>query len=432
MIQFQNKSKNVLSLILALVLGVIAFFVIVGPRALNPTNIAWLEAGDPATHYLGWLFFRNSAWEFPVGLNSSYGLELANSILFSDSNPLLAFLFKPFSFLLPDVFQYFGIWLLLCFIFQAWFGWKLVGLITDSNLLRLLGAGLIVFAPPMIWRSPHHLSLVGHFFVVAALYFAFNANLKRREFVWGLLIASVALVHAYLLAIVLAIWIADLSGRVIKKQASIRCTIFQFVALSLLVGLVSWQVGYFSVGSGTISSGFGFFRMNLLSIVDSSGWSYVLRDFPQAAGDYEGFNYVGLGIIFLLVLSLPCLVAGKNEIFSAVGEYWHLLLLFIVFALFAASNTFAIGAVEFKYPLPNSLLELANIFRASGRIFWPVFYAIIFLSIFIIIKAFDRRTATLVLSLALIVQVIDTSAGWLPIRKNLMAQPSTTWSSPLS
>jgi len=32
------------------------------------------------------------------------------------------------------------------------------------------GAGLFLFAPPMIWRLHGHLSLVGHFIVLAALY----------------------------------------------------------------------------------------------------------------------------------------------------------------------------------------------------------------------------------------------------------------------
>lgn len=79
----------------------------VGPRALNPQNIAWLGAGDPAAHYLGWLFYRDSEWEFPVGLNPSYGLEIAGAILYPDSNPLLALIFKSFSFLLPRVFPIF-------------------------------------------------------------------------------------------------------------------------------------------------------------------------------------------------------------------------------------------------------------------------------------------------------------------------------------
>ena len=78
-------------------LGCIAFFSIVGPRALYPTNIGWLGHGDRAQHYLGWAFFRNADWSFPIGANLDYGLDIGSAIIFSDSNPLLAFLFKPLS-----------------------------------------------------------------------------------------------------------------------------------------------------------------------------------------------------------------------------------------------------------------------------------------------------------------------------------------------
>ena len=144
-----------------LMLGVLAFFIIIGPRVLYPTNIAWLEGSgdvvrgnsDPAQHYLGWLFFRNSEWSFPIGLNPTYGLELGNAILFTDSNPLLAFLFKPFASLLPEPFQYSGMWLLACFVLQAWFGWKLAALLSESTPIKVFSTGLFVFAPPMMWRS---------------------------------------------------------------------------------------------------------------------------------------------------------------------------------------------------------------------------------------------------------------------------------------
>jgi hypothetical protein len=68
--------------LLPLLIGVVAFFLVVGPRALNPLNIAWLGNGDPATHYLGWVFFRQSPWSFPIGLNPSYGLELGRHHFF--------------------------------------------------------------------------------------------------------------------------------------------------------------------------------------------------------------------------------------------------------------------------------------------------------------------------------------------------------------
>lgn len=427
----RDKKNDSLSLVFPLALGALAFFIVVGHRALDPSNIAWLGEGDPATHYLGWLFYRNSEWEFPIGLNSSYGLEIANAILYSDSNPLFAFIFKSLRFLLPNTFQYFGIWLFLCFTLQALFGWKLIGLATNSNLLRFLGTGVIVFSPPMIARLHGHLSLVSHFLIIAALYFSFNSDLQRRKFYWGLLVSTTALVHAYLLAIVLAIWIADLVGRTTKAQLSIRSSMYEFLLIFFLVSFFCWQAGYFSVGTGTGSGGFGFYRMNILSPIDSNGWSYIMKDLPQTAGDYEGFNYLGLGTIFLLVLFFPNFLATKNNFFQIIHNYWHLIILFFAFIFYSISNSIAVGIFEFNYILPDSIIGFLNIFRASGRIFWPVFYAITFFLIAFVIRNFEDRTAGFILGLALIFQIFDTSAGWLPLREKNMVESSTEWSSPL-
>lgn len=180
-----DRSAEYVGGIGSILLGIGAFFAVIGPRPLYPTNIAWLRIGDPAQHFLGWHFFRNSDWSFPIGLNPSYGLELSNAVLFSDSIPLLAFLFKPFSSYLSEPFQYFGIWLLTCFILQAWIGWKLVGLVSNNGVIRVLGAGLFAFAPPMISRVLGHLSLVGHFVVLAALYLSLRPAQERRALTWG-------------------------------------------------------------------------------------------------------------------------------------------------------------------------------------------------------------------------------------------------------
>ena len=145
---------------------------------------------------------------------------MGNGIIFSDSNPLLAFVFKPFNAWLPETFQYFGLWLLACFILQAWFGWKLVGLLTPSLWIRLLGTGLLVFSPPMFLRMGGHLSLSGHFLILAALYLALMPGLQKRRLAWGGLLAATALVHAYLLAMVALIWLVDLASQASKGRVS--------------------------------------------------------------------------------------------------------------------------------------------------------------------------------------------------------------------
>ena len=418
--------------ILPLVLGIIAFLIVVGPRVLNPLDIAWLQLGDAAANYLGWLFFRNSSWTFPIGLNPRYGLELSSFILYSDANPLLAFLFKLFSPLLPPTFQYIGLWLLVCFCLQAWFSWKLVGVISDSILIRLLGAGLFVFTPPMIVRMYEHSSLAAHFLITAALYITFQSNLTRRRFAWGLLLAITSMVHAYLLAMVVLIWLTDLARRAFKEKTSTwNELIIEFTVLLSVVCLVCWQVGYFSINSGLSIGGFGFFRMNLLSILDSNGWSYLLKDISGGAGDYEGFNYLGLGVLFLFVIVIPVFFSTWKRLSGAVRRYSYLLILLISLSIYAITNSIGFGPLHVVYyNLPDFVLRFANIFRASGRMFWPVYYLIIFTIIFLVVNKY-KKFSILLLSLAFILQVVDTSKGWRGIRRK-MVKPSQTWNTPLS
>ncbi|SDB43189.1 hypothetical protein SAMN03159382_01022 [Pseudomonas sp. NFACC23-1] len=418
--------------LLPILLGALAFLLVIGPRVLDPTNIAWLGEGDTTTHYLGWAFFRSSPWTFPLGMNPSYGLELGNGIIFSDSNPLLAFLFKPFSGWLPETFQYFGLWLLACFILQAWFAWKLLGLLTPSLWIRLLGAGLFVFSPPMFLRMGAHLSLSGHFLILAALYLALRPGLQKRRLAWGVLLAATALVHAYLLAMVALIWLADLANQAIKGRLFRRDALIELSGLFLLVAFCCWQAGYFSVGGGTVSGGYGLYRLNVLSLVDPSGWSYIVRDLPEGPGDYEGFNYLGLGVLILAICAAAALLQGNTGLVSAVRHRWLLLWALFGLTLFSLTNTLGIGVLDVHYWLPGSLEKLANVFRASGRMFWPVFYAIVFAVIFLVIRGNKPRAAACLLAIALLVQVLDTRAGWAGLRQSRMMPAASSWSTSMN
>jgi hypothetical protein len=425
---FGNKLVESLS---PLLLGVLAFFIIIGPRVLYPANIAWLGGGDPAQHYLGWLFFRNSEWSFPIGLNQTYGLELGSAILFSDSNPLLAFLFKPFAWLLPEPFQYSGIWLLACFVLQAWFGWKLAGLLSESTPIKVFSTGLFLFAPPMMWRLPVHLSLSGHFFILAALYLVLHPRLERRRLAWASLLATTALVNPYLLAMVALLWLADLVEKSIQRKLPIREGTIELAVILSVLFIVCWQAGYFSVGAGTSKSGFGYYRMNLLSIVDASGWSYVLRDIPESPGDYEGFNFLGLGVIFLFACALPAALTGNTGLLETIRRFPVLLVALSGLLVFAISNKVAFADHALAYPLPDTMVAFAEVFRSSGRMFWPVFYTIIIVVIFLIVRGNNTRIAVYLLGFALIIQLVDTSAAWKGMREKWMTEPKTTWVTPL-
>lgn len=413
--------------VFSIIAGFSAFLMVVGPRALHPSNISWLNKGDPATHYLGWLFYRHSEWSLPIGLNKNYGIEISSAILFSDSNPLLAVLFKPFSQFLPDTFQYFGIWLLICFVLQAWYAFKFIELFTTNPLVVSPAACYFIFSPPMIWRLHGHLSLAGHFLILASLYFALHPSPKQRIFKWAILLVVSSFTHAYILAMVSFIWIADIVDRLIKNILPFKCATREFSIVIVVTSFACWQAGYFSIGDGVAADGYGLYRMNLLSIFDPSGWSYALPDIPEASGDYEGFNFLGLGMIFLGICSLPSLLNSKTGIVSSVIKRPILLAALLGLTAFAVSNKLGISSASFELELPDLLMRAANIFRASGRMFWPVFYMIFFTIIFLITRGYNNRSTIILLWLGLVIQIVDTSKGWLTIRSELMTKPSSVW-----
>jgi hypothetical protein len=422
-----RQSSKILPFFISICIGFLVFLTVIGPYALRPSNIAWLGHGDPATHYLGWEFFRHIGWSFPLGLNPSYGLEISNAILYSDSIPVLAFLFKPFSLLLTSPFQYFGLWLLLCFIFQAWFTYQLISLVTKNTIFCTLGACLFCLSPPMLWRMYEHLSLAGHFLILASLYLALVPLHRYQSRYWIILLIVSALTHAYLLAMVGLIWLADVLGRLINKSLSGKGALTECVIGVLAVFIACWQAGYFSVGAGVSSGGFGYLRLNLVSLINPMGWSFVLPDIPVAKGDYEGFNYLGLGIILLALVAIPSLLSFKTGMFHQIRKRPFLLLAMIGLLLFSVSNRLGIASFNYEYVLPTPLLDLANIFRASGRMFWPIYYLVLLAIIFLVVRGYSKRVATMMLGLALLIQVIDTSKGWSSMRAHYMDNPSATW-----
>ena len=164
------KTKNSRqSFFLPLILGLASFLLLVGPSVLNPRNIAWLLSGfDMTLEYLGWAFYRYGPWTFPIGMNPQFGLDISSSIIYSNSLPLIAPFFKLLSPWLGDPFQFWGFWLLGCFILQAWMAWKLLSLVSNSVSILILSTSLFLFSPPMLYQIGFHNSTVAMFPLVAA------------------------------------------------------------------------------------------------------------------------------------------------------------------------------------------------------------------------------------------------------------------------
>ena len=172
------KKKNVL---IAAIIGVMIFLCIYGVTPLDVTNDYWIftyyDEHDIVQHYVGWLAFRNSDWEFPLGLANNIAYGDGTIISFLDSIPIVAIFFKLFRNFLPSTFQYFGLYTLLCYILQCIAAYKLLYYKTKNSLYSLLGCTLFGFAPVLMERAFRHTALGSQWIILFALYL----YLKNRD-----------------------------------------------------------------------------------------------------------------------------------------------------------------------------------------------------------------------------------------------------------
>jgi hypothetical protein len=432
-----QASKTQFQLLVPIFLGVGAFFTVMGPFALDPQNIAWLASSDDiAQHYLGSVFFRYSPWTLPLGLNPNFGLEISSSIVFSDSIPIMAFLLKLLNPFLPEPFQYFGIWILLCFILQAMFSWLIIDLFCKDDFAKAFGTGLLVFAPPMINRLGAHTSLASHFLILIALFLLLRASQKHRVLYWCVLMGLSSLVAFYLFAMVSVLWFTDLLDKTFKnKSITIKLFLIEITLVFVTLLFTFWQAGYFVINLGSSSDwGFGFYRMNLFSIFNPMGWSQIVdRLYINENGfEHEGFNYLGLGVIIALFAVLWQRGIPFKKIVLYVRLRPFLFSGLLLFTLLSVSHNIGIGPWNVSFKIPEVILSIGGVLRASGRLFWPVWYILVLAIIFGVVRGFSRHIAIAILALAMLVQIMDTSSFWRNLRRQMMAPKSSTFVSPLT
>jgi hypothetical protein len=415
-----------------LVLGAITAWLIIGWDGVDPTNIGWNSQGDSATHYLGWWFFRNAPWHFPLGKNLDYGLELGSSVFYSDSIPLFAFLFKALARWLSTPFQYFGIWVAVCLMLQAFFAWRVLGTQPETRglALRLSAVGLFLFSPPLMIRIGGHNALVGHWLILAALSFYLTPHPGVRRYAWPALVLAATLVHSYLLVMVLGLWCADLIRRL---QRRVLPTVALDVALVLGVAVVGlWQAGFFLVRVEP-EDGYGSFGMNLLAPFNPDIYSRVLPPVaPPLVGFHEGYNFAGLGCLLLIPALLVPVALRRPGLWRGVRRHWPLASILLALTAFAVTQHVGVGMWSFSVPLPEGMLRVASTLRSSGRMFWPVHYALLAAVVLLLARGYGARLACLLLALATGVQMFDTSPGWWNhLHTHFHSTRASIWRTPL-
>jgi hypothetical protein len=94
--------------------------------------------------------------------------------------------------------------------------------------------------------------------------------------------------------------------------------------------------------------------------------------------------------------------------------------------VFAITNDVSLAGYKVHLPIPGWLTNAAAVFRGSGRMFWPVSYCLLLGAIWLLVRRWGARVAAPVLGIAATLQVIDTSAGWIPLRHSSFRQTVNT------
>jgi hypothetical protein len=415
---------------LAAAIGAAVFLVLFGPGVLDPANIGWLQHNDPATYYLSWTFFRAAPWSWPPAANPLFGLEIATTIFFTDVVPLMALALKATIAPASGPWQYHGAWLLLCFALQGVFAQRIAALFLPDAASRLLVAAIACVAPVLLWRlnGPHaltgHYALMAQWLLLAAGWLCLRAPVAGQAAAWVMLGGVAALVHPYLLAMVLAGWVAD-----ILRRGPRRGALAEAAAVLAAVAAALWLAGLRPLpGGGLAEAGFGIYRANLLALLDPRGWS--LAPVPVHPGEYEGFAYLGLGGLAAVLGALW--LVRRDPLRLPSRARWPFLVVVVGLAAFALSNVIALGPyVLAVVPLPSQAEPIVALFRASGRMAWPLHYLVLLGAVILLARRVGPARAPLALWLVLALQVAEGMRVWVP-PAILARHAGAAWSTPLA
>jgi len=432
---------------------------------LNPFKVDWLLPFwrgniDSSQHYIGWEFFRQAPLvQWPPGKSPNLGPTGGSGIALTDSLPLFAFLFKPLLHWTDRPFQYFGMWILTCFVLQALFAWKLITVWIKKWEQALLAVLFICLMPMFLDRMTWHFALAGHWLLLASLFLMFAENFSIRK--WMALGIAATLIQPYLAIMVSVLYLLTLLAQhaPIKKLSWIALRTTTYGAAIFVTG---WLSGLLQFGLGAAgSSGFGTYSANVLTWVDPGFtwsnrfvWSRVVPDQWQGDGQYEGLGFLGAGLLLVAfavwavlifrstwlrraLLVAPPVVApvlwghtGATQIKLCVllGLLVGIILVAVhsqfavaksrayvyicglgLLSLGAISNVVFIGDYSVgSFSIPSPLEPLLAIVRTSGRLLWPVTYLLVCVIIVTASRNLRRYVATALLFFAISFQIHDS------------------------
>jgi len=399
----------------AALVGLSWFVALGGGPTLNPVNTGWLLAGDWRQHWLGWLFFRREPWTFPLGTIASLPYPAGTTIGFTDSNPLVSLLLRPFSGFLPSEFQFIGPWLACCFLMQGYAGAALTSTVSPNRLQQFLGGSLFAMSPVLALRVGHD-TLCAQWLLIGLLYLGLKAcdderQARREAWLAAGVPALAGAIHPYLAAATLALACAAFGRSWRAKLISpARAVVLVAIATGGLVAVFG-LLGY-GGDAGTGSAGFGVYSADLVALIDPRDSSRVLPSFGIASNRWEGFGYLGLGGLMAVALAVVAAARSRPSWRAGTGFVVAACVLMGVYALSVKVTLMGVQVARL-HGLYDRFHIVTNAFRSSGRFIWPLHYLTLLVGVWgatRIAGPSRRAVGTALLAVAVLLQAYDFNA----------------------
>ncbi|ESQ87060.1 hypothetical protein ABAC460_21055 [Asticcacaulis sp. AC460] len=404
---------------------VVLFLCFFNPYIIDPTKIGWVLEADWGQHVLGWNAYRHCADSF--NHQTCLAAPVGNSLMSLDANPPFAFLFKPFSDLLPDQFQYIGPWFAMCVALHFFVAYRLVRPHAPGRWAAFGGAIILSLLPILYYRMRHD-TLVAQFLVLWGLHIFINVQSERAKmWHWIALLGFAGLLHPYLLFMIAAIWGGDVlrrfwpAARTFDRKALLDLTWRS--AAALMAPIVTMGLaGTYTKGMASGAGGWGYYTAGIDSFFNPvrQDFSNILKATPLNGGQsFEGYQYLGFGLLMLIVTAVVLYLTSPEakRARDYLKKLWPLALPMLCLALIAISNNAKFFNMQvWNFPLPEQLKGPAAILRASGRMMWPIAYLLILSALVVLYKARPKVIA-IMLPLVIAVQAYDIAGFAAAMRK---------------
>ena len=390
---FHFFRRNTNPLIVA-ILSIAVFILRFGIKPLNIFETNWIKnlGSDFGNEINLWYYFLHSPWTFPI-TSVGYDYPTVIGVGMTGSIPILSIPLKLVYNIFPINFQHLGWWFALCYVLQGLYAYKILNLWVDKlpkdivknnnfDIIPIVGALFFVVAPTLLFRWGH-IDMNAHFLILIGLYYYFNTNKSPRKNLIALIVLCLitAAVQQYLLLMVLGIAFAGGLQNLISRKINFG-GFTAFLAI-LLIGVffVLDSVGDFILPvTAQQNDGFGKYSANLNTFWNPLNSSKFIKTQPLAFSDqYEGFGYLGIGVLLLAGISVASLIFMKSVRKRYAFKFSSIVFVSLLIFIFALSKNITFNSkVLLEIPVKDytALGIFCNSFRGSGRFIWVPYYLI--------------------------------------------------------